>query len=468
MSASSVSRTFSDFYYDDTLFGHFLLRPSILMGEIVKTIGSDLRCRGCCGVVQEIFVRIILSLIVVLMSPCLVLVPIGLTFKWFASCCAPDAMEEPPSENATTTKKMQKVVVPPKGQNTKTPSAASAQTNTPPASTKAPKPKEASAKTPKTPKPVPQPKPAAQPANIPQVSPATPPHSQGIPDKKNTTQASPATKSGATRRREKKPHTSERKLAYLIHGKQYTTHNVPESGNCLFDAFAVHAALNKGNRGKKYQFLDTFTDGVTERGSTIDWIEANYSKSEELQASLTNSIAEHFAAKIAMLTAKNQNLQTLIDENPLPDDISDDEPDNNALQEVILSEALEEYHSNMRIVQQVKQATDVQGHHLNLESLKNCIKPYCKDMRDPHIFAGHAEFFALCCRFEVCAEVYTLHSKTGKVLTQPIKINNRGDPSMPVLYFLYDTNRSHYSPLVEWHDYLKHIRKIPVYTKPRN
>ncbi len=93
------SRSFCDFYRDETLFGHSLLVPSIYVVDSYQRIFSEVKQEGCDALI-EVISRIVLFVILpVIAVICLVVTPIGLICKACVSlCCAPPEFMRKPQE----------------------------------------------------------------------------------------------------------------------------------------------------------------------------------------------------------------------------------------------------------------------------------------------------------------------------------------------------------------------------------
>lgn len=79
---------FSNFYFNETLPGHFFLAPSIFLGRSVKRIISPPHPLKGKELVFEIVKRIFLSLLCILIAlPCALLIPFGLLVKGISQSC---------------------------------------------------------------------------------------------------------------------------------------------------------------------------------------------------------------------------------------------------------------------------------------------------------------------------------------------------------------------------------------------
>lgn len=439
-SSDSISfRSFSDFYFDEDLPGHFLLAPSIFVGRAYTWIFySDLKENGwdpLISLIARIALFIILPILAILSA---LFIPLGLVWKLIANqCCTPLKHERLPDIFITPTNPR---VKPPITTITRAGGSSNGGTITPPP--------------PLDLDSVDTQDPPVEPALPPEPSDRRSSLAREIQEANENLQAAesalnviqskkldlaalqlvetrldnPQLKSllctipnkGEANDPIVELSNRERLLAVRI--KSIKDHHyfrttkmgeegeivVDDNGDCLFASF-----IQSG--------LDVSMDGETiaaERKEALEWILVNYVENKELQRHLVNSLAEHYHTKIERLQQESENLTEILANSALLG--AGDTLDAKKRLEAIPQEIDLLY---TEIIPKITQAIgEAHTGTISFGPISDLVPDYLAELSQKGVHGGAAELFALSCRHQVCIKIYR---KAGSTIEKvPYEIMN--------------------------------------------
>lgn len=462
-SSEGVSRTFTDFYLDESISGHIFLKPSIFVGKSYEWIFSDVLVHGCDAVI-EVITRIVLFLILPVIALLSALfIPIGLLCKGISYLvCPPLPKQKPPNVRLNP----DPFSAPPKPKPKKNDYRGGRVTIQRPylsSSTGTPTTIHAS--------------PAKLPTSATQKEAEIAKQLKTAHDTLETVDQLLSTvkfsKIDITLIGEAKKLLTENKEISLLlaeppvkdnpddplaqfseryavilcrinsfeHHHDFKSKNINENGeilvadngDCLFAAFAEHSELNGSITVANEASI------LLERQATVEWILANYGTDAELQRRLVNSMAEHYHTKIEKLESEQIGLgQMLANSNLLSESLVSA---NKQRQEEIPSEIELLY---MEIIPKLGEAFGENFSDICFEAAASLVPGYLEEMSQKGEHGGSAELYALCTRHNACAKI---HKKEGGSISKtPYEILHPEFETVgrPARHFTH--TRNHYNP----------------------
>lgn len=203
---------------------------------------------------------------------------------------------------------------------------------------------------------------------------------------------------------------------------------VPDNGNCIFQAFLEHGAMNGS----------TLVDPHKERLQTMEWIRENYNSDPILQRHLVNSIAEHYQTKMEKLEKEQEDLQSMLS-NP---SLSLGAANKSGMQLRLQTLPQEIDAVLLGVMAQICEAFG-QAHSetINFLAVEGLVEGYLADLSQDGVHGGAAELYALSCRHKVCVCV---HRKNGHAIDEkPYETINEQFKDKSSRHFTH--TRNHYN-----------------------
>lgn len=433
-SSEGVSRSFTEFYLDESISGHIFLKPSIFVGKSYERIFSDVLVNGCDAVI-EVITRIVLFFILPVIALLSALfIPIGLLCKG-VSClvCPPLPKQKPPNVSLNP----DPFSAPPKpkpkkeeylgGRVTIQSPYLSTSTGTVPTMPASPAKFPSSAKQKET-------EIAKQLIAASDTLDTVDQLLSSVKFSKIDIDVIEEAKKLLTENKEislllaeppvkDNPHDplaqfSERytvtqcRITSFEHHHDFKSKNINENGeilvadngDCLFAAFAEHSELNDS-----IAVANEASIGL-ERQATVEWILTNYGTDAELQRRLVNSMAEHYHTKIEKLESEQVSLgQMLADSSLLTES---QVTANKQRQEAIPSEIELLY---IEIIPKLGEAFGENFSGICFDAAVSLVPGYLEEMSQKGEHGGSAELYALCTRHNACAKI---HKKEGSSISK--------------------------------------------------
>jgi hypothetical protein len=438
-----VSSSFSEWFLDEHISGHLLLRPSIFVGRSYKNIFSKLENHNCCSQMCEVLSRIVLFLALPIIAVLAgILFPFGLIAKGIGTCsssnrkCEPKADEKKNHLNDSKPPLNNTVIVSSKEIFSKThPSDEGCIFEEKKRNFEFPKksvaPKQALGFSDMQKNHISEH--AKEESNIPQVKQKShePISAEPYEDssKNSGIEISFQVSSAAQE--------SMNSIKPQANGEIY----VKNDGNCLFTSFVVHKQLR--------QSVDVYTIEMVrkEREETVKWIRERYLTNAKIQSKLINSLSEHYAKKQDQLSEETREIQNTLrscqqleltsgQKQQYEMRLLEIEKENSKIENLLIDliDANGEGVPQEEIYQRIKGQ--------NFRSVKKWIPEYLNEMSKESVHGCAAEFYALCMRHNVRAVVHK-KTKDGHFVQSPPKVRNKNGSF--IAHFSYTGD--HYNPL---------------------
>lgn len=422
------SRTFKEFYLDDSLVGHLFLRPSIFVGNSYKWVFSKLETNGCDAVI-EVITRIVLFIILPIIALLSVFgVPIGLICKGLHSLCAPPILRKGPEVTYIPTPPVTPIVN----------------------------------KKPLSPPPIPpvivKTKDPIDLGLLKEIEAAEKllASAENVLQDISWSKINIATVNEANKLLESKaikvllcisppknepshPLHSFSAHYCLIKGKirsfefRYDFYSqtmsadgeikVSDNGDCLFASFAV---------GENEEFIQDL------RKQAVEWIQANYRDETTLQGYLLNSLAEHYQVKIEKLEREQEEIKTLLSGNfdIEPQQIKDGYKRLQAI-------PAERQQLEAEIIPKIYSAYGAVNGGIEFAAVESIVPLYLKEMSQKGVYGGTGELYALSSLKGECVKIYK--KQGSEIEKNPCEVMNPQfeSPLTPARHFVHINN--HYN-----------------------
>lgn len=183
------------------------------------------------------------------------------------------------------------------------------------------------------------------------------------------------------------------------------TIKVSDNGNCLFESFLVNSRMS----------VDNSSLIQSEREKTVKWIEDNYPKDEYLQLRLADSIEGHYHDEIENNLG---SIQGLLEIEVLGGIC---EPGDTQAERDRLAQRNKEIEEKFLLP--LSKARGKGNESFNYKPIEELLQGYLAQMKEDGTFGGPAEIYALSCLHEVPVVVYDRNIETYFKFNEDFKSN---------------------------------------------